>query len=112
MKNFLTIGLLAFLFAFSGNTLAGKRKVVVVKSKATKTRVVKVKPVARQITVKPSFIRPGYMWTEGYWKWNNRSKTYIWINGKVIRKKKNKAWINGHWTRRSGGYYYVRGHWA
>jgi hypothetical protein len=112
MKQFLTSGLLTFLLLIGANALAGERNVIIVKKRTAKTHVVKARPIARQVVLKPSSIKVGYVWTEGYWKWNNRSKTYIWINGKVVRKKKNKVWMNGRWTKKSGGYYYDRGHWA
>ena len=88
MRPFLTTGLLAFLLFIGANAIAGERTVIVLKKRTAKTHFVNVKPVARQGVIKPSFVKAGFIWTEGYWKWNNRSKTYMWINGKVVRKKK------------------------
>lgn len=64
------------------------------------------------IVVRPTTIRTGYIWVDGYWKWNNRYRKYVWINGRTIKNKKNKVWIQGHWSKNGGGYFYARGYWA
>jgi len=52
----------------------------------------------------------GYVWVEGYHRWNGRA--YAWVPGRWVAKPRSNArWIKGHWERSKKGYYYVQGHW-
>ena len=113
MRNFLMYLALSFLILFSTGSLEARNKVVVVKQRHTKVKIVKAKPLRpRSIEMRPTKIRTGYIWVDGYWKWNNRYRKYVWINGRTFKNKKNKVWIQGQWSKTRGGYFYTRGHWA
>lgn len=113
MKDFLKYSAFIFLIVLSAGSLAASNKIIVVKQRPVRAKVVIVKPVTpRAAIIRPTHIRTGYIWVDGYWKWHGRHKKYVWINGRVVKHKKNKHWVSGHWSKKYGGYYYVRGHWA
>jgi hypothetical protein len=53
---------------------------------------------------------PGYVWTQGYWRWTGTD--YVWVGGTwVTRPRPTAVWVAGHWVRRGGGYTWIAGHW-
>ena len=76
-------------------------------------RVVVVKPVRPHIYVNKHIqVKSGYVWIDGHWKYNKRTRNYVWVNGSVVKKKRGQVWVSGHWKRVRGGYTYVPGFWA
>lgn len=72
-----------------------------------------IKPIApKHRLVRPATVKVGYVWVDGYWKWNSRNHRYVWVNGRVVKAKKNKVWVNGYWARRGSGFIYVKGRWG
>ena len=110
MKSFFKLAFLSAIFL--GTSLFSQARTIrVVKKRPNK--VVIVKPVApANRSIKPLRIKVGYVWQEGYWKWNKKRRTYVWVNGRVIKSKKHRVWVSGRWTKRGGGYIYVKGHWS
>ncbi len=52
----------------------------------------------------------GYVWTPGYWGWNNGA--YAWVPGVWVRPPHPRAvWVNGYWEHRGGRYAFHKGHW-
>ena len=64
-------------------------------------------PIYEVRTVAPG---PGYIWVEGYHRWDGRA--YVWINGRWAMPPRPRAvWVGGHWDRNSHGYFWVDGRW-
>ena len=75
--------------------------------------IIKIKQVAPKIiVVRPVSPGPKFMWTEGRWKWNNKKKQYIWIDGQWIRRRKGHHWFEGYWENTKEGWKWVPGHWV
>ena len=55
-------------------------------------------------------VRPGYVWTPGYYRWNGR--VYVWVAGRhVIPPRPHAVWVPGHWERKRRGWFWVAGTW-
>lgn len=53
---------------------------------------------------------PGYVWTDGYWRWDGAQ--YVWVPGVWMRPPHARArWVPAHWAHRRRGYVFVGGHW-
>ncbi len=53
---------------------------------------------------------PGYIWVEGYHRWDGRG--YVWMPGRWQRPPYAHAtWVPGRWERDGRGWYFVDGHW-
>ena len=59
-----------------------------------------------------SAVRSGHVWIEGHYRWDRRTRSYVWIDGRYVRQKKGKVWISGHWVRVRGGWVYQPGVWS
>ena len=75
-------------------------------------KVVTVKPVHHKRAHRPAHIKRGHVWIEGHWVWHQRSRKYVWVEGRVVKKKPHKTWVSGHWRQVRGGWVYVPGFWA
>ncbi len=83
------------------------------KRKINNKRVVLYKPGTPSVRIHTRTIaRRGHVWIDGYYRWNKRSRSYIWIEGHQIRQKKGKIWVSGKWKRVPGGWTYISGFWA
>jgi hypothetical protein len=50
-----------------------------------------------------------YVWTSGYWTWNNR---WMWQPGQwVLPPRERAAWVPGQWVDHRGDWQWVPGHW-
>jgi len=78
---------------------------------ATAGRVyVRVGPPARVVEVRPVSPGPGYIWIDGYHRWDGRA--YVWVAGRWERPPRPRAvWVPGRWAQDRHGYYWVDGHW-
>jgi len=74
-------------------------------------QVVVVKPVPPKNVVKRIACGPNRVWIDGHWRWNNRTKRYVWVKGHCAKKKRGHAWVPGHWKKVPGGWRWVPGHW-
>lgn len=80
--------------------------------KTNRNRVVKVKPNQPKVIVKrPNRIRPGYVWVEGYWKWNAYFREYIWQKARWKRIKRGHHWVAGYWEETPNGFFWIEGAW-
>ena len=84
-----------------------------VRVKTNRNRVVVSKPKRpRAIVKRPSYKRSGYVWVQGYWKWNVYYGKYIWQKARWKRVKPNHMWVPGFWEISPGGFFWVEGYWA
>ena len=90
------------------NNNRNNNKKVIVKT----NRVVVNKPNRPKVIVnRPNYNRPGYVWIEGYWKWNRFKRKYVWKKAKWKKIKRNHQWIPGYWHIAPNGFFWVEGYW-
>ena len=59
----------------------------------------------------PPMPDPGYMWTPGYWAWNNYE--YYWVPGTWVEPPQpGVLWTPGYWGFVDGVYMFHRGYWG
>jgi hypothetical protein len=59
----------------------------------------------------PPLPAPGYIWTPGYWNWNNDD--YYWVPGTwVAPPRPGLLWTPGYWAFANGAYLFHRGYWG
>ncbi|KVG35037.1 YXWGXW repeat-containing protein [Burkholderia ubonensis] len=51
----------------------------------------------------------GYLWTDGYWRWQGGQ--YRWVPGRWIARRPGHRWIPGYWRRQGPTWVYVDGYW-
>lgn len=83
-----------------------------IRVKNNRNRIVINKPNRPLRVVKrPDFNRPGYIWIDGYWKWNAFFGRYTWHKARWIKVKPNHYWVPGYWEIGAGGFFWVEGFW-
>lgn len=75
-------------------------------------RVNHYKPYRPYIPHRSAHFRRGHVWIEGHWVYNKRIRSYIWVEGKYVKKRRNLNWIEGRWVRAKHGWRYIPGYWA
>jgi len=80
--------------------------------KTNRNRVVVSKPNRPRVIVnRPTYNRSGYVWVEGYWKWNVYYGEYTWQKASWKRIKRNHYWIPGFWEISPNGFFWIEGYW-
>lgn len=107
-KNLVIASLLAMAVSFVQPAFAAK--VIVSDSGESYVFVQEAPPaeLVEQITVSPG---PDYVWTKGYWRWDNK---WVWESGRWGRRPHPAAvWHDGEWVHhdRYHGWHWVHGHW-
>ena len=74
--------------------------------------IVKVRPMAPKVAVRPVMPGRGLVWIEPEWCWNKRLKTYEWREGRWVKPRHRAVWISGHWAELPGGYRWEPGYWG
>jgi hypothetical protein len=68
-------------------------------------------PPALPVYVQPPCPEPGYIWTPGYWAWNDGA--YYWVPGTWITPPAvGLLWTPGYWGWQGGAYYWHAGYWG
>ena len=70
-------------------------------------------PPAPQVEVVPT-PRTGYVWTSGYWAWNNDLGHYEWIKGHWVEERTGEHWVPDKWTQDAdhpNHWHFKPGHW-
>ncbi len=58
-------------------------------------------------------VRPGYVWSPGYYNWDGRYHRYVWVRGYYLPERRGHRWVPAHWRQGPhGGWHYMRGHWS
>jgi hypothetical protein len=71
---------------------------------------VRVGPPAPVYEVRSTAPGPGYIWIEGYHRWDGNR--FVWTQGRWERPPHPRAvWVAGHWNHDGRGYYWVEGRW-
>ena len=65
-------------------------------------------PAPRYETV---VVRPGYVWTPGYYRYNSRYRRHDWVGGVYVAERPGYRWrahrwaqVNGRWRLQQGGW--------
>src|SRR5258708_3645396 len=72
---------------------------------------VRVAPPALPVYTQPAGPGAGYMWTPGYWAWNDDAG-YYWVPGTWVVAPVGLLWTPGYWGFADGVYGWHRGYWG
>lgn len=72
---------------------------------------VRIGPPALPVYAQPICPGPGYLWTPGYWAWNDDAG-YYWVPGTWVVAPVGMLWTPGYWGWGGGFYAWHPGYWG
>lgn len=72
---------------------------------------VRIGPPALPVYAQPICPGPGYIWTPGYWAWNDEGG-YYWVPGTWVVAPVGLLWTPGYWGWGGGVYMWHPGYWG
>jgi hypothetical protein len=94
--------LLAFLILAIPATLFGQLQVSI-----------SIGPPALPVYEQPICPGDGYLWTPGYWAYDDSVSDYYWVDGEwVMAPEEGLLWTPGYWGWGDGGYRFNEGYWG
>ncbi len=72
---------------------------------------VRIGPPALPVYAQPICPGPGYLWTPGYWGWNDDGG-YYWVPGTWVVAPVGMLWTPGYWGWGGGFYAWHAGYWG
>jgi hypothetical protein len=72
---------------------------------------VRIGPPALPVYAQPLCPGPGYMWTPGYWAWDDDGG-YYWVPGTWVVAPVGMLWTPGYWGWGGGLYLWHAGYWG
>jgi hypothetical protein len=72
---------------------------------------VHIGPPTLPVYAQPICPGPGYMWTPGYWAWNDDAG-YYWVPGTWVVAPVGLLWTPGYWGWAGGAYLWHAGYWG
>jgi hypothetical protein len=72
---------------------------------------VRIGPPALPVYAQPICPGPGYLWTPGYWAWND-DEGYYWVPGTWVVAPIGMLWTPGYWGWGGGFYAWHGGYWG
>ena len=55
----------------------------------------------------------GYLWTPGYWAYDDSVSDYYWVAGTwILPPEEGYLWTPGYWGWDNGGYFFNDGYWG
>src|SRR5208282_2121031 len=72
---------------------------------------VRIGPPALPVYAQPICPGPGYLWTPGYWAWNDDGG-YYWVPGTWVVAPVGMLWTPGYWGFTGGFYGWHAGYWG
>jgi hypothetical protein len=72
---------------------------------------VRIGPPALPVYAQPICPGPGYIWTPGYWGWNDDGG-YYWVPGTWVLAPVGMLWTPGYWGWGGGAYFWHAGYWG
>jgi len=72
---------------------------------------VRIGPPPLPVYAQPICPGPGYMWTPGYWAWND-DDGYYWVPGTWVVAPVGMLWTPGYWGWGGGLYLWHAGYWG
>jgi hypothetical protein len=73
---------------------------------------VRVGPPALPVYDQPPCPAAGYVWTPGYWAWDDQTAGYYWVPGTWVEAPVGMLWTPGWWGWSSGLYVWHAGYWG
>ena len=74
---------------------------------------VNIAPPPLPVYVQPPCPEPGYIWTPGYWAWNDDVGAYYWVPGTwVLPPQVGFYWTPGYWGWDDDAYVWHAGYWG
>ncbi len=74
---------------------------------------VSIGPPALPVYEQPICPGDGYIWTPGYWAYDDSVSDYYWVPGTWVEAPEvGYLWTPGYWGWRDGGYYFNEGYWG
>lgn len=55
-------------------------------------------------------VRPGYVWSPGYWRWTG--VRHVWVGGYWVPARPGYRWVGSSWARWGEGWHFRPGHWV
>jgi hypothetical protein len=55
-------------------------------------------------------VRPGYVWTPGYWRWNGRR--HVWVAGYAVPVRRGYVYAPPRWYRHGPHWRFRAGYWV
>jgi hypothetical protein len=99
-----------FKSLLSAMILASSLAALPARAEASTRVYIQFGPPARVVEVRPYRRHHGYVWTDGYHRWNGHG--YAWRQGRWVRPPRGHAfWVRAHWVHSRHGWYFVQGHW-
>jgi hypothetical protein len=73
--------------------------------------VVKIRPAAPVVRVRPVSPSPRHVWVGGNYNW--RGGQYAYTDGYwAVPPSPGRVWVDGHWKQKRRGWIWVPGHWS
>src|ERR1700722_4821498 len=72
---------------------------------------VRIGPPALPVYEQPLCPGPGYLWTPGYWAWDD-DEGYYWVPGTWVLAPVGMLWTPGWWEWNEGFYLFHVGYWG
>jgi len=70
-------------------------------------------PPALPVYEQPLCPGDGYMWTPGYWAYDNDEGDYYWVPGTWVEAPEvGFLWTPGYWAWRDNGFFFNEGYWG
>lgn len=74
---------------------------------------VRVAPPPLPVYAQPPLPGPDYIWTPGYWAWDDLSESYFWVPGTwVLAPRPGYLWTPPWWGWSDGVYVFHSGYWG
>ena len=89
--------------------LAGSFAVPLSVQAASATLEVDIAPPAP--VVEQTTIREGYVYTPGYWRYEEPSRKHVWIKGEYVPERRGEHWVAHEWRESNGRYVFNEGRW-
>jgi hypothetical protein len=72
---------------------------------------VRIGPPPLPVYEQPLCPGPGYLWTPGYWAWDD-DEGYYWVPGTWVEAPVGQLWTPGYWGWNDGVYVWNGGYWG
>jgi hypothetical protein len=74
---------------------------------------ISISPPALPAYEQPICPGDGYLWTPGYWAYDDSVSDYYWVDGTwVMAPEEGLLWTPGYWGWRDGGFFFNEGYWG
>lgn len=74
---------------------------------------ISIGPPALPVYEQPICPGDGYLWTPGYWAYDDSVSDYYWVDGTwVMAPEEGLLWTPGYWGWRDGGFFFNDGYWG